>query len=320
MSTRANTISPLLAINGRGDEFRLRGRPAIDSLPLPSRRFDLNAVNSFETELAASIEDSERARRLRSQAGRNQVDSRHLRNLADRIDPENTSEPDTVASSRYMRAQRRRIFGALWELLDSRQIRSCGPASRPNPCTFHVIVENSSEPLDRLLDFNARAYMGRFRSHLYRVARNQLGGMPPGLLFAALHGAYDPNTQTFPIHIHGVATDGKIAAVDLLRSLPMYEPAAAGDGRDAALNPVWMAAQPLVNMPDPITYIMKSFWPLRPTLPRFDGLRRAVRVKVRRITHEPAHSEYLRFLDKWRLNDLTLIMGMHVANNRLSAH
>lgn len=186
-------------------------------------------------------------------------------------------------------------------------------------CTFHVIVEGASVPLGQLLDYDAPAHIKRFRSHLYRVARLQHGGMPSGLLFAAFHGAYDPSTQTFPVHIHGIATGGKVALIDSLRTLRMYKPAVAGDGRDAAITPIMRSRAALVNMPDPVTYIMKSYWPLRPTRLDADGLRRAIPCKVQRITDEPAHSEYLQFLDKWAADKLTLIMGMHVTKSGLIA-
>lgn len=99
-----------------------RGRPALKNLPLPPRRFDLEHVDSFETKNDAAVEDRERARRLRVQAQHDLDNCRQLHRLADRIDPDVTSEPTSPASSRYMRNRRRRVLGAIWEVLNVAKI------------------------------------------------------------------------------------------------------------------------------------------------------------------------------------------------------
>lgn len=171
-------------------------------------------------------------------------------------------------------------------------------------------------PQGQLHSFDVNRYVhSKFRGDLNRVARG-LGGMPSGWLIAALHGAYDPNTRTYPMHIHGLASGGKIEVIDALRDLPMYQPAVAGDGRDAARTPIVMSREPLVNLPSPISYILKSYAPLRPTRLATDGLRSAIPTRVKRIP-EPAHTEYLRFLDRWTINQLTLVMGMHACDDGL---
>ena len=184
---------------------------------------------------------------------------------------------------------------------------------RPDPCPFHAVMEGSSIPLGMLDSFDVERYLQRFRGHLYRAAR-ELGGMPAGVLFAAIHGAYDPNTRAFPIHIHGVATGGKTALIDALRQLSVYQPAVAGDNLDAARNPILMPRQPVRDLAGAIGYAVKAYWPLRPTFLAADGLRRAIKVQVSRIREEPASSEYLRFLDKWTINQTTLIMGMRASS------
>ena len=185
---------------------------------------------------------------------------------------------------------------------------------RPDPCPFHVMMEGSSVPLSRLDAFDVENYLERFRGHLYRAAQEHMGGMPPGVLFASIHGAYDPNTRTYPLHIHGIVTEGKIALIDALRPLPMYQPAVAGDNRDAARTPILMPRQPVKSLASAIGYALKAYWPMRPTFLAPDGLRTAFDVPVMRIREEPACSEYLRFLDKWAIKQTTLIMGMRASD------
>ena len=94
------------------------GRPGITSLPKPSPRFNPARTPGFEEQEAVADEDRLRAARLRRVAAKlSGAGARKLDELADAIDPEVTPNPTTVASSRYMRLQRTRIIGALWELV-----------------------------------------------------------------------------------------------------------------------------------------------------------------------------------------------------------
>ena len=94
---------------------RKRGRPGIGSLPAPHPRFDVSLTPNFEG--AQDAEDAQRARMLRRQAKRDPANGKALRKLADRIDPETTRHPETMASSRCMREQRIRVISALWQVL-----------------------------------------------------------------------------------------------------------------------------------------------------------------------------------------------------------
>ncbi len=183
-------------------------------------------------------------------------------------------------------------------------------------CTvFTVIPENWSVLLGMLYTVYPAKWMATFRQHLYRSAE-LLGMQLEGVLFAALHGAYDPATGTYPLHLHGVGTGNYIQALDGLRLLGKYRPAQPHDGRDAAHTPIYMSRDTLTNMPDPLTYILKRHWPQRETYLGSDGLRKAYGGKPKRLP-EPAHSEVLQFLDRWRLEDMTLMMGMSVTKNGL---
>jgi hypothetical protein len=97
------------------------GRPGITSLPSPNSRFNPTRSPGFETREAVAREDRLRAARLRWGATKlPRARARELNEVADAIDPDVTINPTTPASSRYMRLQRIRLIGALWELVYGR--------------------------------------------------------------------------------------------------------------------------------------------------------------------------------------------------------
>jgi hypothetical protein len=177
------------------------------------------------------------------------------------------------------------------------------------PCAvFTVIPEDWSVPLGTLYLVDPPRLFAAFRQHLYRSAM-ALGVGLEGQLFVALHGAYDPATKTFPLHLHGMARGGMIPIVDGLRKLRKYRPAQQGDGRDAANTPVHITVGPLWNMPDPLTYLLKRYWPQRETYLDKTGVRKSYGGKKKGI-RGPAYTEHLQFLHRWRLEDITMLMGM----------
>lgn len=185
-------------------------------------------------------------------------------------------------------------------------------AKAPGDCpyaVFTVIPQGWSVLLGMLYLVQPALFLQAFRQHLIRSAAH-LGELLEGQLFVALHGAYDPATQTFPLHLHGLARGGMIPIVGGLRNLRKYRPAQRGDGRDAANTPVRISVGPLSNMPDPLTYILKRYWPQRETYVDENGVRKAYGGKQKSISG-PAYTEYLQFLDRWRLEDLTMLIGMH---------
>ncbi len=84
-------------------------------MPPPNPRFDVSQTPDFEGPQLK--EDRIRARMLRKEAKRDPANSQALLALAARIDPEGARNPETLASSRYMRGQRVRIITALWQLI-----------------------------------------------------------------------------------------------------------------------------------------------------------------------------------------------------------
>lgn len=199
----------------------------------------------------------------------------------------------------------------------ARDPKSIKPKPKLPLAVFTVKPLNWSPPLHELDTFDVERRFEAFRQHANRVI-NTMDDRPTGWLFAHLHGAYDPATQSFPLHLHGFATGGMIDVIDGLRKLSMYAPARPHDGRDAANTPIVINRDPH-SMPYGIHYfLLQRWWPLRETYLGKDGLRHAFRVPRQRIP-EPAHSEYLQFLDSYALDKLMLRIGITVSANGLVA-
>jgi hypothetical protein len=105
--------------------------------------------------------------------------------------------------------------------------------------------------------------------------------------------------------------------LERLKLLPKYKSSRTlPDGSwDPVYRRVWIRRKALNNMPDPITYLMQAFWPSRPIYVDTAGKRRRVREK--RAIRYPYHAMMLLWLDRWRLQDLTLLVGLRVTRNGL---
>jgi hypothetical protein len=146
-----------------------------------------------------------------------------------------------------------------------------------------------------------------------RAALNRRSpGRSDGYLFAGLHGELNFLTQRLELHIHGLALGELLAAVDDLRLLSNYR-ARKSEGDTTAR--VVVGRKPLTNLPYPLLYTVQPYWPLR-WRGIIDGMER--RGKVRHRIPEPFHTQLLLWLDRWSLQDVTLMMGMSVGREGLS--
>ena len=74
-----------------------------------------------------------------------------------------------------------------------------------------------------------------------------------------------------------------------------------------------MSKKPLFNLPEPLTYVVQSSYPHRPTFVDKDGeLRRGTR--KRRIP-EPYHTQWLLWMDRWSIDDMLLLSGLRVTRS-----
>ena len=295
-------------------------RPNITMLTLPPRRYRLSAkVDGFETLAEAKAEDRKRARLLRKDAAKTKSGwGAMAAALADRIDPDLSSHvPVTLASNRYKRRHRRRTVGHVaWVASRRRDGRICN---------FTVIRKDWTRHTDTLDGTNLERILRQFREDLDRakatfkrklLQRGKPAHKPwDGWIWAEIHGEHEPETDSFPIHVHGVATGDMIEVLDCLRRQRVYKRWAADGDIPPAKRPVVLSRKRFFNLLSGIAYNSKSYWPSKRL-----GLVKSGAVKKQRFhsrIQNPQHSHVLLFLDQWTLPQITLLYGLTIRNGRL---
>lgn len=287
----------------------------ISCLDLPLRRYRPDISDSrkdgraiFESEDATKLEDARRSVLLRSAAHNSESNRTRIaaaalaKKLSGAISGGYVAT--TLASSQYMRDQRIRICGALWELADD--------ISFGQPSTFTAIGRGLKIPGPKLADVNPQRLCAAFRSDLNRHGAKSADGY----LIAFIDGEYEPETDIFRLHFHGLVAGGMIGVLNGLREKPKYRTKRRkhDSWETRSLQRIKISRGPLTAMPDPITYLLKSFWSSRWEGP-IDGTMRRQNRKCR--IKEPRHSELLLWLDRWSLQEITLIMGLRVGASGL---
>lgn len=281
----------------------------ISDLPRQPAKYRVDRVakrsdgrSAFETRRSAIKEDARRAKGLRKAINRhpNVIDVTTAEPLADQLEisGESGETPDSLASSLYMRGHRVKVIGALWQLMDARN----------GVTTFTVIPDGWDFTPAQLASAMPILLLRALLTDLYRKGAKAAGGW----LFAFIHGEFDPVAGVYRLHIHGACSPEMIEVLDRLRLLPKYK--SVRQLPNGEWNPVyrrvWIRRKPLHSMPNPITYLMQAFWPSRPIYIDAEGKRRRVRQK--QAIREPFHSMVLLWLNRWRLKDLTLMVGLRV--------
>lgn len=285
-------------------------RRGITKLPLPPHRYRVdhhqrNAKGEldFETEEAAVREDNLRQTRLRqhAEAGAGLFSAASAFKLADQLQRgiRHWEPPKTPASYFYMREQRIRIAGGLWQLYDKRE---------SSLATVGTVLSDSWEiPAEDLMLFDPRAMLNGFRNDLNTCPVS----LRRGYLFAGIHGEFVDDPAIFRIHLHLQMSEDYIDAVDSLRHRSKYISWKVDPSTECGMRKrtrITIAREELQNLPAPITYRLQSFWPVKE---HEDEHGEAERSKRQRVP-EPYHSLYLLWLNKWRLEELTLLMGLRV--------
>lgn len=276
------------------------------SSPHPARRAD-RACADFETLADCKAENRRRSRALLRTAASHPhlIDVRRATTLARilTINGDGTGEIATLASRVHMRTLRINVPGALWQLVDI----------EPG-CTTCTILGRSWEidPQD-LAGFNPVTALRAFRADLYRAGLAQVDGW----LFAAWHGEYDPVAGVFRLHLHILCNATMVWVIDRLRPMANYvfSERLPDGGWDPVYRRIRINRQPLHSLPTPLTYLLQSFWPSRPILVTDEGSR--CRVRKKRAIPEPYASMVLVWLDRWSLQDLTLLVGLRVTREGL---
>lgn len=133
-----------------------------------------------------------------------------------------------------------------------------------------------------------------------------------GWLIVFLHGEHEPKGNDVRTHFHGYAEGEMVEVVKRLRELPNYKTQKIGkDGRvNAVYRPVQVKMKRPRNFRRQINYRLQSYWPAKKIIISDDGLHK--RATRKRRIREPYHSQVLLWLDRWKLSDLTLMIGLRV--------
>ena len=293
-----------------------RGRQGISSLTRPKKGFRIDRAKRasifFETIEKSRSEDRGRAGglgRARQLSKEDQAIARvlvsELKRGAEQLDP-----PPSLASSLFMREVRIRVTGAVWQLHNELDHL---PRS-----VFTIIPRGYWLTPEELAVFDVPRAMRALWAALYRAgARDATGGL---ILF--LHGEWDEGTGRYQLHLHGWAAGGMVEVVNALRRQRAFistKAARVGDV-DGVRNRVVVSRKIIRNPAYRISYLVQSFWPSRATgvlAETVKGKGGKFRVRGKRRISEPRHSQSLRWLHQWRLEDVSLLVGLQVAKRRL---
>ena len=271
-----------------------RGRPGISSLNMPPKRYRPSAIQSdFETKYESLAEDAQRVLLLRRTEHQGQWGDDAL-DLADRLAEGRRRYPwPTLASSLYWRDIRERVVGHVNLLIEGEE---------PERASFFTIVrkEWASRPADL-----PHVEIARFKRMFRKNIEDSGVDLDDGFLIGRFEASYDPIAQCYQFHIHGIATDAYIDAINTLKGRRPYRPWADIFGIPDCKHPVENPELPVDGVVRAFTYSLKGYWELR-------NAGRAKRLQG------DEHTRSLLFLDRHRPEDLFLLMGVHVKGGVLN--
>lgn len=222
--------------------------------------------------------------------------SPQARELARRLAWDNASTdgspvPTTMASVRYRYLISEEIAAHASHLCEHLE----------EPAHFFTVIPDYGEA-DRPDDLDARSIKERFRNDLND--RGAIGS--DGILFAVLEAEYQVRTGRWRFHWHGVASGGKLLAINRLRALRAYHSPRRRPGEPKASVPyrIKVSQRPLYDLPKPLTYCIKP-WSARW---ENEAGKRGPRLRM------PLHAipATLFWQDRWSISDTTLLMGLRV--------
>lgn len=224
--------------------------------------------------------------------------------MAARIEETDQEKHITIASAVVMRTHRIKIVGGLWPLCRGKR-------------TYFVTLmpRQYSVTPDELMNVNPVKANEWLRTTLARCgAKSDKNGW----IFAYLEGEYNPATGMIQLHWHLIMTHSAMRAViTRLRGHAAFKRTVGAhnnpDGVDVRIN-VQRVRQCL---PSAISYVVKNGWYAKWRSEGDDGNRNTARCKGR--IPEPARSQVLLWLDRWRVQDMAMMLNLYVGKNGITA-
>lgn len=276
----------------------------ISQLRKPARSKDVTQSSDpllsafkFETKAQASEEDEKRRKAIKKVAKWSRADRRGLRKRQMLRLRKSIKKRLTVASSRYMRKHRMRIINAVCDLADRTQ--------------GGLIMVNLVSPSLRfaagtLWEAEAEKILERLRQVLLRYGSASCGGW----MIVFIDGEFEANNKEFVIHFHGIATEDFDAVLDMARRKSRLFRRVGLTANTNVKTPIRVIRK-LKNLPRLVGYCVMAFWPQRNRAASAEGDKPIDRRRKRRVD-EPHHSEYLLWLDRYRIQHLCLMIGLEV--------
>jgi hypothetical protein len=166
-----------------------------------------------------------------------------------------------------------------------------GSTAATNLQLITLVHEDWIRPQSALHDFDPRVLIDRVRHQFFRA------GITSATVLGAVHGEFDQKRNYWQPHLHLVVSGMQQAQLNLFRqrhyqrSVHVYHP---------------MVVQSVVNPPRQLSYLLKSYWPLRM---RYIDAFGEERSNFQRIM-EPYHTQYLTILDQFKLLDFIFLIGV----------
>lgn len=285
------------------------GRTGLTGLGLPKRpfrriHFGLSRHGKpFESISACKAEDARRVVMLRQEAARMppRIDVDAALNLADQLDYRDEHPPCSLASSLRMRRVRTRVGGHLWKLAQE----------HPSTTTATIFPDRKRLTREELRALHSQRSVRRLRAMLNRAG----AAKADGYLIAVFHCEFDRTTELFQPHFHIVAAGGMIQVLNSLRGRRSLKWLGSDDPVRHRLR---ITRKPLTHLPFPLLYLVQGWWPARARYGP-DDVRFGNKSQTKGRIPEPFHSEYLLWLDRCRLADLTLMMRIEVVGGQEDA-
>ena len=200
------------------------------------------------------------------------------------------SQRKSLSSSVDMRRYRKRIVGWLWKLHNE--------TIQWNPTTFTIAARKWEIPANELINLVATKLVAELHSDLNRAG----AAKATGYFIGFIHSEFCEYSNIYRFHFHGMVAGGMTGVIDNLRKRKKYK---SPKGQRTSIK---IARQKLTDLPSPLSYLLKSYWPGIYLGEELEGKRPQ---KPRRIA-EPFHSEALLWLDQWNLEDITLLKGVSI--------
>lgn len=279
-------------------------RLSIDRIapPAPDYRIRRNRtplLGDFETGTQARVEDRRRVQGARRRSVRVLLREEKAKRLIRSIVRSGRRLRRSLASAIYMRNLRQRVSGQIWWLA----IRT----ANLQPRTFTLFPRGWEVPAGKLSSFNPIQRLAALRSLINRCGGTEAGGY----LILFIHGEFEPRRRVYQIHVHGLAAGALWRVInEKVRKTPSVRTIKGAYGRTDFVRHRLRMDGELTDLPRPLTYLLKSYWPSRAQYLTPEGRLRRHR-RATRIP-EPYHTEVLLWLDRWRLSDLSLMMNLSV--------